>query len=397
MRWAEKFAELHAVAESFVGDFDKDKSHQDKLKLCSQPAVPEQAQEASQSYRADERGSFEGAFEQELHYGVETSLSDLQRCSAGWRYRNVPVLAFGVRNWLQKNKGLTDASLVRERRLNQNKPKKRELAAGIDYRAHLTHCKSLVPSPGGENYRLWVASNTGALNQFAVLHRGMDICHDCLIETNYHNYSALSESEQDKLRLSFDFVDYVKVNAASYYEEHPLGAWVSGQLFHPLDVSVNESSCQCVHCEWRLPARSSHIVVDEDVFGFKGPICLCCLDRAPLAATTSEAALFSAYIERFWEWKQKYIDDNDLGTLELQALRFTWDQITPHFPVNWKPLLTILRQFEAPNIYCGVDGGFALMAWPRLRRAIVLKDWGKKGFPLNWEVWTYEEVLETLG
>lgn len=309
--------------------------------------------------------------ETELLKGLETSLHYLEVCSSGWRYKSVPVFLFGVKSGDEHN--------------SQSK-------AFLYHQMHLKTCCSALEET---NYTVWVASDSAVFKHWESTH-AFEVCHHCLMMTSYNNYRSLSSDQQAKLRAQFNFADYVKWYATDYFPDAHYSYWLPGEPLKPFEVGGNEDGEKCHNCRWPLPANSEHIVLDASPFDFNAPTCVCCIDNSPKIAVIDERVLLDAYAKRYWQWRNAYIEEQGLGTIASQNIKFSWAQLAYHFPRKWQPLIEALKQFEPADIYCLAENGYALLAWPRLRRAIVLGEQDKHGFPGGWEVWTYREVLENL-
>ncbi|WP_054113744.1 hypothetical protein [Marinagarivorans algicola] len=360
-KWAHYFKQLNDNALSIFRD----------------PSVLGQTQSVESAFQSewDSKSALAPAItcliDTELSKGFETSLSSLESCSAGWRYKGVPVFVFAAKVPEIANKQRRDS---------------------FYYQVHLKPCCNAL---SGVDRTVWVANRVQAAEPWQH-QRAFEVCHHCLVMTGYQNYRSLSSAEQSELRADFDFTRYVKWHATEYFPDVEYGYWMPGEKLKFFAVGGNETVEKCNHCRWPLPKNSPGLVRDASLFDLNGPTCICCLDGTAKVAIMSEAVLLHAYAQRYWEWRRAYIEEQGLGMIASQTIKFSWSQLSYHFPRKWQPLITVLKQFEPADIYCLAEKGYALLAWPRLRRAIVLSDKDKVGFPGGWEVWTYEEVLENL-
>lgn len=347
------------------------------LSIVRDPSIAEPEQSVANGFKSewDSKSAFTPAMtcliDGELSKGFETSLGSLEFCSAGWKYKGVPVFVFA-----SKIPEITDQQ-------------RRET---FYYQLHLKPCCSSLMDV---DRAVWITNRAEAVEPWQNK-RLFEACHHCLTMTGYKNYRSLSSAEKSELRDDFDFTDYVKWHATEYFPGVEYGYWMPGEELKPFVVGGNDNVEKCSHCRWPLPKNSPGLVRDAALFDLSGPTCVCCLDSSPKVAVMSESILLSAYAQRYWEWRRAYIEEQGLGSIASQTIKFSWSQLTYHFPRKWQPLITVLKQFEPADIYCLAEKGYALLAWPRLRRAIVLSDKDKRGFPGGWEVWTYDEVLENL-
>ena len=303
----------------------------------------------------------------ELPHGVEVSKSSLKDLEVGWSFQGIPVMVFKL-----------DLLPMHHDTASTN----------VD--VHLRNCSVLKKS---NHQTLWAINDARAFSEWGGVE--LTVCPHCLELSGYQGFDSHSAADPLLVQNGFTFEHYVQEHSGAYFPDWSAVCWSPSEVPKPLVFGENSQALQCVHCAWQLSAESPYLIT-ESIFGVAAPVCLCCLDKAPFTCGVPESLVVKAYAERFWDWKQSHIEARQLSTIESQSLVFSWDQVRPHFPLRWQALIAVLEDFESANIYCGVEQGFALMAWTRLRRAIVLEEWGKGGFPNGWEVWTYDEVLGHL-
>lgn len=314
----------------------------------------------------------------ELIKGLETTFSHLIENTHGWSYNGMPVIAFGV--------SVTEVADTQQR-------------LKFYHTAHLSACCSALNSSSRST---WITCSSDALKNW----NGKDnfeICHHCLRLSNFKNYRSATSSQQNKIKGDFNFREYVKWHNASYFPDIVYGYWKPGTHVVSIEPEVHSETEDildidaCKHCQWPLNTHQSHQIKKiKKHLGINYAYCICCLEQKDHNLIVNELQLLIAYAKRFEAWRQAYIKEQKLTQRIPHSIKFSWSQISQHFPVKWQSLLSTFKQFEPADIYTNVDNGFALLAWPRLKRAIVYSNEDKAGFSSEWQVWTYKEVLDNI-
>ncbi|WP_143247575.1 hypothetical protein [Agaribacterium haliotis] len=310
--------------------------------------------------------------ETELRSGLELPLWALDRRGAFWSYKNQPVFVFAV-----------DVAELDDG----------DLRTQFYHQVHLGPCCEALSD---QSRYVHIASCQSALKKWPS-ELSFELCHHCLFESNYRGYRALNQNQQAQLQEQFNFLDFVRWRSADYFPEQSFKLWHQGRELCDFDTGGNVDACVCVHCQWPLEADSAYFVNDAAaLLGLEQPCCLCCTDKAEPVAIVRDSTLIEAYARRYADWKATYKQVNNIDAATTEWLKFSWGQIAFHFPPSWQPLLDTFKQFEPADIYCDIGGAQALLAWPRMKRAIISDQQQKDAFPETWELWTFSEVLQDL-
>ncbi len=364
-KWEKYFSDLKLIAKDFASE---------EVLLCHSEHLGQLPSNTNHSHESVSSTSLN----EELTKGLETTFLHLTENKHGWSYNGIPVIAFGV-NVME----VTDS----QQRLS------------FYHTAHLSACCSALNS---SSRSVWITSDSSALKKW---HNkaSFEICHHCLRLSNFKNYRSSTSSQQNKIKSDFNFREYVKWNNASYFPDIEHGYWKSGGNVVSLEPGTYIESEEipevdaCKHCQWPLTPHQIHQSKRiKKHLGINYAYCICCLEQKDHNLIINELQLLIAYAKRFEAWRSAYIKEQKLTQRIPHSIKFSWNQIAQHFPIKWQPLLSTFKQFEPADIYTTVDNGFALLAWPRLKRAIVYSNEDKEGFSSDWQVWTYKEVLDNI-
>lgn len=300
-------------------------------------------------------------FQATLRQGLPVTLGDLKIRSAGWLYRDIPVMVFAV-----------DV----EARFN---PTERQ---AFFYRVHLTDCCAELHNP---ERRAMVATDYRALQNLAK-NGGFELCHDCLRSDNYLDYSHRAHSERDAFLRYFSFPHYVMTHGSDYFPDRNIRLWPDRAPLRPLAPAAQGEPLECTGCGWTIYVEDRYLLSDEqcDALGLSYHTCVLCAQRqADVPVILPGGLAETLYRQRFTQLRPAIND---------------WQTVRLHLDKSWHGLTYCLQRqnIPLPALYTPVDDKLvAPMAWPDLKKAVTAEAIAG-GIATDWEIWSRAMVLETF-
>ncbi|GLS27195.1 hypothetical protein [Marinibactrum halimedae] len=437
-KWASHFDELVKVTNSLSRS-----NIQDTLFTIPTPTptpttlattTPSQKESTIESPLPSSSSSLEAT----LATGMEVCIKDLTPTPAGWLYRQIPVMVFGV-----YVKECDDLALRKE----------------FYHRVHLSACCGALEE---SSQTVWIGTNLQKL-QCPWTSEPLRLCEFCLNKSHADAPFAKSTEEYQHWQQTRPFEQHVSAFSQYYFPQTHLDEkiqyWQSESTIRSLTHKAaspepTNKTTLCHRCGWETnvddesrqrstpqPHPLPTIINDElaSTLNVSKNTCLPCAQHTTsVAISLPEQENIELHRRRFHALKAQAktlvqstpplqvtpsIDAlenntdliNSTPTAEQQttdkikkqtsdtpteSLPLNWSDVYSLLPPNWHPLITALsQQLEPPQLFTTFLGytGFAVMSWPQHRKGIIADSTSADDLPDNWEFWHYGQVLKTLG
>ncbi|WP_226648650.1 hypothetical protein [Microbulbifer variabilis] len=298
-----------------------------------------------------------------IRSGIQLDVSDLDRLTYGWRYRGIPVFAFGL-----EPTSFTQADSF-----------------------GLIHVSPKCPTVSNYQGPLWVSSDFSAA-QKAFPQDDLKPCPHCLRQLYSLDIAGLLYKDRFGNVTDIDWLIYARYFAGHFFDTQPL-FWRNGERPQKVNslfsADIPKYACSICQCQVKASnwALNPELAVRSEL---PREICLLCAERRARAVimASPQAALRAATLRYESLIKQ-------LGS-EPQA---SWAIAEQVVPAAWLPLVQKLKtlmgppkvfQLIAPQV-------LAVLCWPSMKRAIIADTPKEAILPSNYSVWRKIEIEQELG